>query len=72
MNQPHGSPLPNDDEEDEARLRAHGYMLVHFWVPDVTTEAFKAEARRQALAIASSPHEKDDQNFVDAISDRDW
>lgn len=56
-----------------ARLRAQGLRPVQFWVPDVTTAAFKAEARRQSLAIAQSEHEKDDQAFIDAISEIwDW
>ena len=52
-----------------ARLRAQGLRPVQFWVPDVTTAAFKAEARRQSLAIAQSEHEKDDQAFIDSISE---
>ena len=56
-----------------ARLRAQGLRPVQFWVPDVTTAAFKAEARRQSLAIAQSEHEKDDQAFIDSISEIwDW
>jgi len=30
---------------------------------------FVAEARRQSLAVASSPHAKEDQDFIDAVSD---
>lgn len=56
-----------------ARLRAQGLRPVQFWVPDVTTAAFKAEARRQSLAIAQSDHETDDQAFIDSISEIwDW
>jgi len=32
---------------------------------------FHAEAHRQSLAVARSPHAKDDQDFVDAVSDWD-
>jgi len=31
--------------------------------------AFVAEAHRQSLAVAKSRHAKDDQDFIDAISD---
>ncbi|MGH6976088.1 MAG: antitoxin MazE-like protein [Stellaceae bacterium] len=31
--------------------------------------AFAAEARRQALAVARSPQAKEDQDFIDAVSD---
>jgi Antitoxin MazE-like len=31
--------------------------------------AFVAEAHRQSLAIANNPHAKEDQSFIDAVSD---
>ena len=43
--------------------------LVQYWVPDVTSPEFKAEARRQSKLIADSPHEADDRAFIDAISE---
>lgn len=52
-----------------ARMRAKGMKLVQIWVPDVNSPAFKAEARRQSRLIAQSPHEAEDQAFVDAISE---
>ena len=52
-----------------ARMRAKGMKLVQFWVPDVSSPEFKAEARRDSLLIAQSPHEAEDQAFVDAISE---
>ncbi len=54
--------------EHRARLRAQGLRPIQLWVPDVTSPAFKAEARRQSLAVANSPQEKDDQAFIDSIS----
>jgi hypothetical protein len=53
------------------RLRARGLRPIQIWVPDVRSPAFRAEAHRQSLAVASSPHADEDQGFVDAISDRD-
>jgi hypothetical protein len=50
------------------RLRRQGLRPVQFWVPDVHSKEFVAEARRQSRAAASSPHAKDDQDFVDSIS----
>jgi len=50
-------------------LRAQGLRPVQFWVPDVRTEAFRAEARRQSLAIAASDAEAADQAFIDAVTD---
>ena len=43
--------------------------LVQFWVPDMSSPAFKAEARRQSRLIALSPHEAEDQAFIDSISE---
>jgi hypothetical protein len=40
------------------------------WVPDVRSRAFSREAHRQSLVIARSAHEIEEQQFVDAISDR--
>lgn len=50
------------------RMRAKGMRLVQFWVPDVRSPKFAAEARRQSLAVAKSKHEKKDQAFIDAVS----
>lgn len=44
---------------------------IQIWVPDVRSPDFKAEAHRQSLAVAGSPHVEDDQDFIDAVSDRD-
>jgi hypothetical protein len=51
------------------RLRKMGLRPIQIWVPDVRTRSFKAEARRQAAAVAASEHAADDQAFVDAISE---
>lgn len=51
-----------------ARKRAEGYRLMQRWVPDVDSEEFAREARRQSLLIAMSPGEKDDQAWVDSVS----
>lgn len=54
-----------------ARLRQQGLRPIQFWVPDVTSPEFLAEARRQSLAVAQSAHAREDQEFVDAIA-VDW
>ena len=51
------------------RLRQQGLRPIQIWVPDVRSPAFKAEAHRQSLAVANSPHAKRDQDFVNAVSD---
>ena len=52
------------------RLRRAGLRPIQIWVPDVRSRRFRAEARRQSLAVAESAHERDDQAFIDAVSDR--
>ena len=37
-------------------------------LPDVRAAGFAAEAHRQSALTAASPHEADDQTFVDALS----
>jgi hypothetical protein len=57
------------------RLREQGLRPIQIWVPDVRSPEFAKEARRQSIAIANSPYEKDDQAFIDSISDwptGDW
>ena len=51
------------------RLRRQGLRPIQIWVPDVRSPSFKAKAHRQSLAVASSPHAREDQSFVDAVSD---
>lgn len=54
------------------RRRKQGLKLVQFWLPDVTSPEFKAEAHRQSLAVANAPHAKDDQEFIDSITVKWW
>jgi hypothetical protein len=55
--------------EQRKRLREQGLRSIQIWVPDVRSTAFAAEARRQSIAVASSAHEHDDQEFVDSVSE---
>ena len=51
-----------------ARLREQGLRPVQFWLPDVRSSEFKAEAHNQSLLAAKSAYANEDQAFVDAIS----
>jgi hypothetical protein len=51
------------------RLRRQGLRPIEIWVPDARSPFFAAEAHRQSLAVADSPHAADDQEFIDRISD---
>lgn len=55
--------------EYRARLRAQGLRPIQIWVPDTRSEEFKREARRQALIIANSPHDAEDQAFIDSLQE---
>ena len=65
------SPKPSRGKvrEHRKRLREQGLRPVQIWVPDVRSHAFRAEAHRQSLAVAASAHARDDQAFIDAVSD---
>ncbi|MBS0273532.1 MAG: antitoxin MazE family protein [Proteobacteria bacterium] len=52
-----------------AKLRAQGLRPIQIWVPDVNDPKFIAEAHRQSRLVAQSPHEKEEQDFIDSISD---
>jgi hypothetical protein len=51
------------------RLRTQGLRPIQIWVPDVRSPEFAKEAHRQSLAVANGPHAKEDQDFIDAVSD---
>ena len=51
------------------RLRQQGLRPIQLWVPDMRSPGFAKEAHRQSLAVAASAHAKNDQNFIDAVSD---
>jgi hypothetical protein len=53
------------------RLRRQGLRPIQIWVPDMRSPDFTKEAHRQSLAVAKSPHAKQDQDFIDAVSDRE-
>jgi Antitoxin MazE-like len=51
------------------RLRQQGLRPIQIWVPDMRSPSFAAEARRQSLAVARSRHAREDQDFIDGISE---
>jgi len=52
-----------------ARLRRRGLRPIQIWVPDVRSRRFVREAHRQSLLVGGGTREREDQAFVDAISD---
>ncbi len=51
-----------------ARMCARGLRPIQIWVPDTRTAIFRAEAHRQSLAVAQSSHDREEQDFIDAIA----
>ena len=68
-----GSPRPRPSREEvrahRDRLRQQGLRPIQIWVPDARSAVFVAEAHRQSLAVAQSSQAKQDQDFIDAVSD---
>lgn len=57
--------------EYRKRLRGQGLRPIQIWVPDIRAPGFRSEAHRQSLAVSASAHVRDDQAFIDAVSDWD-
>jgi hypothetical protein len=55
--------------EHRERLREQGLRPLQIWVPDVRSPAFRSEAHRQSAAVAAGAHAREDQAFIDAVSD---
>jgi hypothetical protein len=65
------TPMPSRDKvrAHRVRMRKQGMRPITIWVPDVRSPKFAAEARRQCRLANASPYARDDQAWVDAMSD---
>ena len=52
-----------------ARLRRQGLRPVQFWLPDPNSRRFVREAHTQSVAVARSRFAREDQAFIDSLSD---
>lgn len=57
--------------EHRARLRAQGLRPIQIWVPDVRASSFRKRAHLQSQAVAASDQAREDEAFIDAVSDED-
>jgi Protein of unknown function (DUF3018) len=64
-------PVRTKVREHRERRRAQGLRPIQIWVPDVRFPSFCKQAHRQSLAVAASSHARDDQAFIDDVSDQD-
>ena len=55
-------------QEHRDRLRGQGLRPIQIWVPDVVRPRSLRDDR-QSLAVAASAHAREDQAFIDALSD---
>lgn len=51
------------------RLRRRGLRPIQIWVPDVRSRTFALQAHRQSLLVGTAAHEREEQDFVDAVSE---
>ena len=51
------------------RMRAQGLRPIQIWVPDTRAASFATEAHRQSLVVAQSKLAREDQGFIDQVSD---
>jgi ribosomal protein L32 len=66
------SPPKRRSSRDKVRARrAQNLHPIQIWLPDTSSPGFAQLAHRESLAIAMSPYEKEDQDFIDAITDPD-
>jgi hypothetical protein len=54
--------------EHRERLRRQGLRPIQIWVPDVRAPAFRSEAHRQSLAVATSSGAPENQAYIDVVS----
>lgn len=54
---------------DSRDQRTREMRQVQIWVPETRTKRLRAEAHRQSLAAAQSKGEREDQTFIEAITD---
>jgi hypothetical protein len=62
------SPVRDRVRSYRERLRKQGLRPIQIWVPDVRSPSFVAEAHRQSAAVAGSRFAREDQQFIDAVS----
>lgn len=67
MNRPQSHDSKTRVARHRAAMRAKGYRLKQFWLPDVRTAEFKEQARRDSELITAQLAASDDIAFAEAI-----
>ncbi len=55
-----------------AKMRAKGFRLKQFWLPNVTSQEFIAQAKADSEAIAASEDSREVQAWLDSIREESW
>jgi hypothetical protein len=63
------SPSRDKVRAHRERLRRRGLRPIQIWIPDVRSRTFAREARRQSLLVSAAVAERQEQAFVDAVSE---
>lgn len=58
--------------EERAELVQQGYRPVEIWVPDLSSEIFRQQARKEMRAIAAADVTDDVSDWIDAVGPTDW
>ena len=68
---PSAKPLRSRDKVRayRERFRRRGLRPIQLWVPDVRSRSFAREAHRQSLLVGTDVFEREEQAFVDAVTD---
>lgn len=69
MPTPRSASSRNKVRAHRERLRRRGLRPIQIWVPDVRSRTFAREAHRQSLLVGTARAEREDQDFVDAVSE---
>lgn len=56
-------------QQHRDRPRAQGLRPIQIWVPDMRAASFRKDAYRQSLAVSRSARAREDQAFIDAVSE---
>lgn len=67
MNRPQSHDSRTRVARHRAAMRAKGYRLKQFWLPDVRTPAFKEQARRDMAAIEAGLGRRDEIDFAESV-----
>lgn len=58
--------------EEQAELIRQGYRKIEIWVPDLSSETFRGQAKEEMRRIAEADAKDDVTNWIEAVGPTDW